>query len=65
MPIYPFRCNECGHEFEVITLSVGEAEEEANQICHKCYSNNTKKLPGPFMWRFGSMAGDRNDRKDK
>lgn len=65
MPIYPFLCLKCKKEFEVITLTVGEAEEEANQICPVCCSNDTKKLIGSFMWRFGSPAGDRNERKDK
>lgn len=65
MPIYPFLCNECGHKFEIMTLSVKEAEKWDNRICPNCFAVDTRQLIGSFMWRFGSPAGDRNERRDK
>lgn len=37
MPIYPFKCNECGHETTVI-CKMSEKEERA--VCEKCESKN-------------------------
>ncbi len=64
-PIYSFMCKTCKKEFEVITQTVKEGEKDINQRCSNCGSPNVKKLLGSFLWRFGSMAGDRNERKDK
>ena len=65
MPIYGYKCNECGHEFEIITQTVKKGEAWENRICPNCLTSDIKKLPSSFIWRFGSMAGDRNERKDK
>ncbi len=45
MPIYEYRCNECGHEFEkLVRLMSGTPEIE----CPNCHSKNCKKAISLF-----------------
>jgi putative FmdB family regulatory protein len=44
MPIYEFRCGECGNEFE--TLVLGSREDAVG--CPVCGSKDTKKILSAF-----------------
>jgi putative FmdB family regulatory protein len=39
MPIYPFKCEDCGH---VTTLICKMSEKEEKSLCEKCGSKNIK-----------------------
>ena len=41
MPIYEFRCEDCGEEFEVLLKSRAEAE---GVTCKKCGGSRVKRL---------------------
>ena len=45
MPIYEYRCNQCGAEFEEFR-SLSQAEEKAK--CPQCLSENTERLISLF-----------------
>ncbi len=40
MPLYEYRCSQCGEEFEKM-VRFSEADQE--QVCPKCRSTDTKK----------------------
>ena len=42
MPIYEFKCNDCGHEFELLVFH----DEELCTTCKKCNSDNLSKSVG-------------------
>ncbi len=45
MPLYDFKCKECGHKFEKLVFK----EEEIKEIkCPKCQSSNIEKLLTSF-----------------
>jgi len=46
MPIYEYKCDACGKEFEVLTLGM---KEEGDTTCPACHSPKTHRL----MSRFG------------
>ena len=46
MPIYEYKCDKCGKEFEMMTISMSE---KVNAVCPKCKSKKTSKM----MSRFG------------
>lgn len=41
MPIYEYRCNNCGEDFEIFSQTSGETEKPC---CPACGKNDTKKL---------------------
>jgi putative FmdB family regulatory protein len=48
MPVYDYRCGDCGHEFVVIE-SLGEHEEHEvpkgpTQTCAECTSENVERV---------------------
>jgi putative FmdB family regulatory protein len=43
MPIFDYKCNECGFEFEVLVRS-----SEQNINCEKCNSNQVEKMLSTF-----------------
>ncbi|MFH1350177.1 MAG: zinc ribbon domain-containing protein [Pseudomonadota bacterium] len=45
MPIYEFRCNECGRDFEQLVFA---SDGKINFICPSCGSNDTCKLMSSF-----------------
>ena len=51
MPIYEYRCAECGTEFEVLVRSRRE-----RILCKKCGSGALKKLISQFSSRTGPTA---------
>lgn len=42
MPIYDFKCNDCGHEFDILE-SVSEHDEHKEK-CPKCKSENIERI---------------------
>ena len=40
MPAYDFRCESCGHEFEVVAPM---AQSDKPRVCPSCSSNMTKR----------------------
>ena len=51
MPIFEYRCQECGTKYEVLHKS---SENQNDIICPKCSSSNNKKL----LSTFSSSMGD-------
>jgi len=45
MPIYEYRCEECGESFEVFVRS---ASQQADSTCPKCGSEKVKKAISLF-----------------
>lgn len=43
MPVYDFKCKDCGEKFEFLTFSMNE-----KAYCLKCKSENLEKLPSRF-----------------
>jgi len=56
MPIYEYRCRECGEEFETIIF---RQEDEWDISCPKC----GRKHPERLMAAFASCAASPNARK--
>ena len=54
MPIFEYKCDDCGEEFEEIVLGSGEAEIP----CPKCKSVNTAKLMSRCRHKSGGAAPD-------
>ena len=52
MPIYEFKCKECGHEFEVIMRASANKEDV---VCPKCHAKNQDRLMSAFS--SGSSSG--------
>ena len=49
MPIYEYRCQDCGHEFEELVRY-----SEADQVkCEKCGSKRTERLASGFCSNAG------------
>ncbi len=49
MPIFEYRCSECGNKYEVLHKSSSSNEEI---ICPECHSANSKKLLSTFSASF-------------
>ncbi|HDN80030.1 MAG: zinc ribbon domain-containing protein [Chloroflexi bacterium] len=45
MPLYEYKCNDCGHHFELLR-SMSKADEPAQ--CPYCGSSGTSRLISPF-----------------
>jgi len=52
MPIYEYRCHECGEKFEVLVFSHTE-----RIICDKCGSEATERLMSSFASTGSSSEG--------
>jgi putative FmdB family regulatory protein len=52
MPIYVYRCRQCGEEFEKLVLSAAKAADVA---CPVCQSEEVERRPALF----GLVGGDR------
>jgi putative FmdB family regulatory protein len=44
LPIYQFKCLDCGNDFELITL----LENKSEVVCPHCLSKNLKEVLSPF-----------------
>ena len=53
MPIFEYRCQECGTKYEVLHKS---AENQNDIICPKCSSSNNKKLLSTFSASMGDSG---------
>ena len=42
MPIYEYRCEDCGERFEVLTLTIGQKPPDL--LCPECESRELKRL---------------------
>lgn len=54
MPIFEYKCNDCGRKFDVLHKSSTNLEEV---ICPDCQSKNHKKLLSSFSSSMGSSSG--------
>ena len=55
MPIYVYRCRECGQEFEKLFLSISSAERGVN--CPSCQSEEVEQRPALFGVGGGGGGG--------
>ncbi|MEJ5351018.1 MAG: zinc ribbon domain-containing protein [Melioribacteraceae bacterium] len=55
MPIFEYRCNDCGRKFEIFFKSVKDSE---NVKCPKCFSENINKLFSMFSSSAGSSSSE-------
>jgi len=53
MPIFEYKCNDCGNKFDVLHKSSSNLEEV---ICPDCQSKNNKKLLSSFSASIGSSS---------
>lgn len=54
MPIYEYRCADCGKKTTVVTLSIGAA---VNAVCSHCGGRNMAKLVSRVaVWRSGESG---------
>jgi len=45
MPIYTYKCKDCGEEFDLLVRIVAESEK---LVCKKCSSENLKRIYSAF-----------------
>jgi putative FmdB family regulatory protein len=55
MPIFEYKCNDCGKKFDILHKSSTNLEEV---ICPDCQSKNSKKLLSSFSASVGSSGFD-------
>jgi len=51
MPIFEYKCNDCGAQFETLSIS-----SSSRVVCKKCESPNVRKLLSVFAVAKGSSA---------
>ncbi|MBD3219109.1 MAG: zinc ribbon domain-containing protein [candidate division Zixibacteria bacterium] len=51
MPLYEYKCNQCGHEFEELVYG------DKKPACPKCNSDKTEKKMSAFATGGGSTSG--------
>ena len=58
MPLFDFKCNKCGHIFDVLIRSQKDVDKEVQ--CPKCNSTDTKKMVSNINHKFncGAFAED-------
>jgi putative FmdB family regulatory protein len=57
MPLFEFRCKECGSRFEVLTSF---EQSQGEMVCTNCHSKNVRKLV-PLMAKRSKGGGDFGD----
>lgn len=55
MPIYSYKCEDCGAEFDIL-VGVGKGAEDLK--CQKCGSKNIKRLPSSFGFKIEGSSSD-------
>lgn len=58
MPIFEYRCNDCGKKFDILHKSSTNMEEV---VCPECQLNNSKKLLSSFSASMGSSSSLSSD----
>jgi len=53
VPIFEYKCKNCGEKFELFVLS----QSDTAVICAKCGSENTERLFSSFASNCGNEAG--------
>lgn len=53
MPIFEYKCNDCGKKFDILHKSSTNLEEV---ICPECQSKNSQKLLSTFSASMGSSS---------
>jgi putative FmdB family regulatory protein len=61
MPIYEYRCQQCGHEFEVLQ----KVSDPAPKKCPKCGNLNLKKMVSNTSFQLKGTGWYVTDFKDK
>ncbi|WP_287155622.1 zinc ribbon domain-containing protein [Candidatus Solincola tengchongensis] len=56
MPIFEYRCEECGHRFDAFFRRSEDAEKETPH-CDRCGSGRVRKLFSLLGWGGGSGQG--------
>ncbi|MCU0242513.1 MAG: zinc ribbon domain-containing protein [Vicinamibacteria bacterium] len=54
MPLYEYRCPECGHRFELLTTI---SEGHRNQTCPQCGRDGAEKLVSAFSSSSSGSSG--------
>ncbi len=44
MPLYDYRCKDCGHQFEELVSAWDEDDDDI--VCSRCSARNTERLMG-------------------
>lgn len=60
MPIYVYRCRECGAEFEKLVMSVAKADQV---VCPTCQGQEVERRPALFG--LGGGTGAANSAADR
>jgi len=60
MPIYAYRCCECGEEFEKLVLSAAKADQV---VCPACQAKEVERRPALFG--LGSSTGTAGSAADR
>ena len=55
MPIYEYRCEDCGKRFEKLTLAIGQ--DPPDLTCPACSSRNLQRLISPIAVHGGAAGG--------
>lgn len=55
MPIFEYKCNDCGKKFDILHKSSTNLEEV---VCPDCQSKNSKKLLSSFSASMSSASFD-------
>lgn len=53
MPIFEYKCNDCGKKFDILHKSSANLEEV---VCPECQSKNSKKLLSSFSASMGGSS---------
>jgi len=56
MPIYEYRCRECGHHFSHLFRSIQAAEEAGMPPCPACGDTQVKRLISPAALHLGRSS---------
>ena len=64
MPIYEYRCTQCGHRFSQLVRSVQAAEEGGQPTCPACGGDQVQRLISAFALRMGGGATSGEDGGD-
>lgn len=56
MPIYEYRCDECGHQFDYVAKRLTDAPD----VCPECGTKTLKKLLSAFSAKMGERRSARD-----